>query len=388
MIITQATGNGTELFDAEGSDGDEANTPNTDLTFDLVDPTLPFSINADSGVITVDGLLEVRNYDIIVRVSDNGSPVLNSTASFFVDVVPANNFAPEFSPPFAFDITEEEVPSALVFQFRVIDMDPGQEGTVNLTLLSSGYSSSFRLEFSYGLGYTEGELYLESSFDRETTTNFSLEVLATDVGHELFRRNASQEFFVDVLDVNDNFPEFIGAPYAARVGENATGGFSFFRVEADDEDIDFNAELRFSLEDGSDFNGTFEIDDQLGDVMVNGTLLRAVRSFFQLTIIVADQQGLPGGLNTSTTLNVTVVEVNDKFPVFDDTPETVTIAEDTEEGYVLANISVSDLDTGDAGIVDLSLSQTGSVFRLEGDQLVLNQTVDFEVCHKETRLLC
>ena len=381
-IITQATGNGTELFDVEGSDGDEANTPNTDLTFELADSTLPFSIDPDSGVITVDGLLEVRNYDIVVRVSDNGSPALNSTDSFFVEVVPANNYTPDFSPPFAFDITEEVVPFTPVFRFEVTDMDSGQEGTVNLTLLPSGYSSSFRLEFSYELGFTEGRLYLESSFNRESTTNFSLEVLATDVGHELFRRNASQEFSVTVLDVNDNFPAFIGAPYSARVGENATGGFSFFRVEAEDEDIGDNAELRFSLEDGSDFDGTFQIDPVLGDVTVIGTLLRAVQSFYQLTVTVADQLGLPGGLNASTTLDVTVVEVNDNFPVFNDTPATVSITEDTQEGYVLANISVSDVDTGDAGVVDLSLSQTGSVFRLEGDQLVLNQAVDFEVCHR------
>ena len=372
--------NGTELFVVEGSDADEMGTPNTELTFELTNLTILFSINEDLGAITVAGLLEVRDYDIMVRVRDNGNPVLSSVDSFFVEVVPANNFSPEFQPPFQFDITEEEVPSAPVFLFNVTDMDPGQEGMVNLTLLSSANSSSFRLEFSRGMGFTEGQLYLESSFDRESITNFTLEVGAIDVGHELFRRNTSQVLYVTVLDINDNSPMFIGAPYVAEVGENATAGFSFFQVIAEDDDIDDNAEVRFSLGDGSDFDGTFQIDAEFGDLTVIGTLLRAVQSFYQLTVIATDQRGLPGGLNTSTTLNVTVVEVNDNFPFFNDTPTTVTISEDTQEGYVLVNISVDDVDTGNAGVVDLSLTQTGSIFRLEGNQLILNQAVNFEVC--------
>ena len=96
--------------------------------------------------------------------------------------------------------------------------------------------------------------------------------------------------------------------------------------------------------------------------------------------MVTDLAGSPLGLSSNTTLNVSLIEVNDNPPIFDaDTPSNITIPEDTDPGFVLLNISVSDADTGPSGEVELRLQQRGSVFRLDGYSLVLNMAVDFEV---------
>ena len=151
-------------------------------------------------------------------------------------------------------------------------------------------------------------------------------------------------------------------------------------MTATDNDVGSNANLSFSLAEGSDFNDTFSIDPTLGDVSVIGLLHRATRSSYVLTIIVTDLGGSPFGLSSNTTLSVTVIEVNDNSPIFDpDTPLNVTILEDTYPGFVLLNVSVSDADTGPSGDVVLRLQQRGSVFRLEEYSLVLNEAVDFEV---------
>lgn len=380
-MIIQSTSAGTLLFTVAGDDGDQPGTPNVQLNFDLQNPSLPFAIDSDTGELTVNGTLDVQTYEIVVVVSDNGSPKLSSTASFFVEVAPANSFSPQFQPPLDFSFSENEVPTTPVFNFTVTDDDTGPEGTVNLTLLPSTYSTSFRLEFSYEAdGSTQGRLFLTSDFDRETVQNFTLDVAASDIGHEMFRRNNSTVFSIDVLDQNDNSPMFIGAPYSMNVGENATGGFSFFQVEASDRDVGVNADLRFSLAEGSDYNDTFSVNRTLGDVSVIGTLHRATRSSYLLTIVVTDLAGSPLGLSSNTTLNVSLIEVNDNPPIFDaDTPSNITIPEDTDPGFVLLNISVSDADTGPSGEVELRLQQRGSVFRLDGYSLVLNIAVDFEV---------
>ena len=379
-VIDRSTSIGFELFTVEATDKDQSGTPNVEVTFDLQNPSLPFAIDPDSGVLIVNGGLATRTYDVVVVVSDEGSPSLSSTASFFVEVVPPNNYNPQFQLPLEFTFPENEVPNAMVFQFMVTDDDTGPEGMVNLTLVPSTFSNSFTLEFSYESDGTLGMLFLRSPFDRETVQNFTLTVEATDIGHEMFRKTNSTVLTVEVEDQNDNSPTFIDDPYSANVGENATGGFSFFQVTATDDDVGSNANLSFSLAEGSDFNNTFSVDPTLGDVSVIGMLHRATRSTYTLTIVVTDLGGSPLGLSSNTTLSVTVIEVNDNSPVFDsNTPSNVTIPEDTNPGFVLLNVSVSDADTGPSGEVVLRLQQRGSVFRLEENSLVLNEGVDFEV---------
>lgn len=379
-VIDQSTSIGFELFTVEAIDKDQPGTPNAEVTFELQNPSPPFAIDPNSGVLTVNGVLATGTYDVVVVVSDEGSPSLSSSTSFFVEVVPPNNFNPQFQLPLEFSFPENEVPNAPVFQFTVTDDDTGPEGMVNLTLVPSTFSNSFTLEFSYESDGTLGMLFLRSPFDRETVQNFTLTVEATDIGHEIFRKTNLTVLTVEVEDQNDNSPTFIDDPYSASVGENATGGFSFFQVAATDDDVGSNANLSFSLAEGSDFNDTFSVDPTLGDVSVIGMLHRATRSTYILTIVVTDLGGSPLGLSSNTTLSVTVIEVNDNSPVFDpDTPSDITIPEDTNPGVVLLNVSVSDADTGPSGEVVLRLQQRGSVFGLEENSLVLNEAVDFEV---------
>ena len=308
---------------------------------------------------------------------DGGSPSLNSTGTFTVEVAATNDYSPEFQEPFEFNITENSAPTDSVFTFMVTDEDTGDEGVVNLTLVQSDYSANFSLEFSYESDHTEGRLYLLDPFDRETITNFTLTIEAEDTGHETYRRSAAQNFTVTVLDTNDNAPEFTSTPYSATVAEDRTGGYIFFRVSATDEDSGSNQELLFSLSD--DFSGTFAIDAASGNVSVEGTLLRATRDSYLLEVVVTD--GGDPALNDTTTINVTIDEVNDNVPYFVEptSATTVTLDEDTSTGYVVLNVSVGDDDTGLAGEVGLSLRPSDVPFALENGSLVVDGTLDYEV---------
>ncbi len=382
-MIEETTANGTVLFDIDAIDGDEPGTPNSDVTFDLSDSRLPFYVNPTTGVLTVEGMLSAGFYDIVVIAEDNGSPQIRSNASYIVEVFPPNLNSPEFQPPFDFAVIENFASNSTpVHTFSVTDADPANEGIVNLTLVASGYAENFRLEVNYPVptGTVQGVLYLEMPVDRESVENFTIEVVAIDNANELFQRNSSQVFNVSVDDENDEDPYFIDGPYATNVGEDATNGTVFFQVAANDADIGINAELSFSLGVGSDFNGTFSIDESSGNVSVIGVLLKASRDFYQLVIVVTDLAGDPSGRTNETTLNVTIIEVNDNAPVFSPgTPTNRTIPENTYPGLLLVQFNVSDADTGVAMEYDLSLEQEASVFRLDNNTLVLNTNVDIEV---------
>ena len=362
----------------EARDDDKSGNVNSQVTFELTNSSLPFAINGNSGKITINGSLEARTYEIEVRVTDGGTPSLNSTGTFTLEVAPANNNAPEFEEPFEFDITENLSPSEAVFTFNVTDEDSGNEGTVNLTLTESNYLANFSLDFSHESEYTEGRLYLLDPFDHEMITEFTLTVEATDTGYTQYRRSSTETFTVTVLDVNDNSPVFTDAPYSDTVAEDRTDGYIFFRVSATDDDDGTNKELEFSLLE--DFDGIFDINASSGDVSVEGTLHKATRDQYLLEVFVSD--GGDPSLNDTTTLNITVDEVNDNTPFFiePDAPQTLTLLEDTETGYVLLNVSVGDNDTGLAGQVDLSVDPSDSPFQLDDDNsLVLDTMLNYEV---------
>ena len=365
------------------TDADQRGTANSDLTFELTDPSLPFAIGETSGEITVNGSLDAITYEIEVLVSDGGTPSLNSTGIFTLEVAPANDAAPEFEEPFEFDIVENTSP-APVFTFTVSDDDTGNEARINLTLSDTEYSQNFTLQFNESSSNSvEGYLFLIDEFDRESITNFTLTIEATDTGYDKFRKSSSQVFTVSVLDANDNAPVFTGTPYTDRVAEDRTDGYVFFTVSATDSDVGTNAELEFSLVD--DYNGTFSINSSSGEVAVVGTLHKATQDQYLLEVFVSD--GGDPSLNDTTSLNITIDEVNDNTPYFVEPGEetTLTLDEDIETGLVLLNVSVEDEDTGVAGKVDLSFRPADSPFGIENSSLILDSALDYEVQYYFTK---
>ncbi len=369
---------GTQLFVVNATDADEPGTPNVDITFSLVDPSLPFSIDSVSGNLTTRPTLSVRLYDIVVIARDAGIPPLSSSASFFVNVAAPNFYPPVFQENLEFSILEEEVQPNNVFRFTVTDSDVGDEGRVSLILLPSDYFDAFNLTFSYDdtLGHTIGQLFLVDPFDRESTTNFTLSVRAVDQGNELFRRTSETTIGVTVIDVNDNSPVFVDAPYSVRVPEHTNISTFLLQVVAEDLDSGTNAEILYQILPSIT---EFDIDMESGNITVNADLDRRRQSFYSFNVTATDGGTSP--LSNTTTVEVTVTEINDNQPYFDPPLlSTVTIPEDTQPEFILLNITARDNDTLSAGEVTIRLEQTGNVFGLTKDnQLFLNEEVDFEV---------
>lgn len=383
ITIAQSAPVGTQLFVVNATDADEPSTPNVDITFTLPDPSLPFSIDPESGNLTTRSLapsdsLEIQLYDIVVVARDAGTPPLTSSASFFVNVAAPNFHQPMFQENLDFFVVEEEIPQNEAFRFTVTDGDEGDEGRVSLTLLPSDYSDAFNLTFSYDdtLELTIGQLYLVDPFDRESMTNFTLSVRAVDQGNELFRRTSETTIGVTVIDVNDNSPVFVDAPYSVQVPEHTNVSTFLLQVVAEDLDSGTNADILYQILPSIT---EFEIDMESGNITVNADLDRRRQSFYTFNVTATDGGTPP--LSNTTTVEVIVTEINDNRPYFDPPLlSIVTIPEDTQPEYILLNITARDNDTLSAGEVTIRLEQSGNVFGLTKDnKLFLNEEVDFEV---------
>ena len=385
VTIPQSTVPDTSLFTITATDADQVNTSNSQITFSLEDPTLPFAIDANSGLLSTrlgSPDLAAQLYTITVLAADGGTPALTGTATVMVDVAAPNFQAPVFPDGLVFDITEnaKPVPDMELYSFDITDGDVAGEGRVDAAFVQTEYSPFFRLETSISDSMTTVRILYSNEtaqFDREQLENFTLTVIATDLGNELFRMSTEADILVTILDANDNPPVFIGDPYTAQVAEDAEVGTSIAQVSTMDADIGNNAVAMYSFLNyaGSDF----AIDGVSGNITVNGPLTVTGQSLV-LTVGAFD-----GVFSVNTTISIIVLEVNDNAPQFASfVPPTISLPEETETETVLLNVSVSDADTGVSGEVVLSLEQDGDLFgyaAYESNEfyIFLNQPLDFEV---------
>ena len=389
MTIALSSLEGTPIITITATDGDEPNTQNTEIMFTLVDTSLPFTLNETSGQLSSGLGLEGREYAVEVIAADNGMVPgpLSTTGTVTVQVAPANSYDPMFPDNLTFVIEENSSPMGALYEFTVTDGDDGMEGMVQIVLVPSEYSSDFTIQSVNG---TLGRIFYSGpGFDREMISNFTLTVQATDQGIPAFRRTSVATVGVTIGDVNDNPPMFVGAPYAVSVSENTAEDTSIAKAMTTDADI---GPITYTL---LEYGGTeFRIDENTGDILVNGSLSLSMSSrmqhFYRIDINASD-----GVFTVSTYINITVTEVNDNAPMFSEfSPPLmqagISLSEDTVVGAVILNISVTDLDTGLSGNGVLSIQQDGNTFRSGSYEsnvfyLSLNEELDFEVSDMATK---
>ena len=106
-----------------------------------------------------------------------------------------------------------------------------------------------------------GIITLAKNLDRETQETYNLTVKAVDQGMPQLCSLAT--LTVQVLDVNDNPPEFVSRSYHTSLIESAAIGSEVIRVVATSLDSGINAEIEYSIVGGNE-HGKFTIDKQSG----------------------------------------------------------------------------------------------------------------------------
>ena len=77
------------------------------------------------------------------------------------------------------------------------------------------------------------------------------------------RMTAVTHVIIELLDVNDNPPEFVQLTYEQVLGEDAPLGSTVTQVYATSRDIGVNAQISYHIVAGND-GGHFEIDSESG----------------------------------------------------------------------------------------------------------------------------
>ena len=293
----------------------------------------------------------------LIDVNDNNpvfreNPAETANVSFSSICVEYNS---TYNLPCYYTQIQESAAPGLILAVFTTDKDIS-DNALSLYSISSHNDSMFRIDSS------TGQLFNDLAFNHEIEHLHVITVIATNAGSP--QLIASALVVVDVLDANDNKPIFDQPIYNFTVYENNALDVNdtvmkFVGVaQATDIDDGRNGELSYRFISGN-FNDAFTVSD--GTITVTDTLDRESLSDSIFDLIL---QATDGNQNQQQTGNarvfITVLDINDNIPTFQETEYVVTIDEEYPVGVIIPipGFTASDTDLSANGTLYYELSDT------------------------------
>ncbi|XP_011359376.1 cadherin-20 isoform X1 [Pteropus medius] len=219
------------------------------------------------------------------------------------------------------------------------DMDRG-DGSIKYILSGEGAGVVFTIDD------TTGDIHAIQRLDREERAQYTLRAQALDrrTGRPM---EPESEFIIKIQDINDNEPKFLDGPYIATVPEMSPVGTSVIQVtatDADDPTYGNSARVVYSILQGQPY---FSVDSKTG--VIRTALMnmdREAKEYYEVIIQAKDMGGQLGGLAGTTTVNVTLSDVNDNPPRFPQKHYQMSVLESAPVSSTVGRVFAKDLDEG------------------------------------------
>ncbi|XP_041948909.1 protocadherin alpha-1-like [Alosa sapidissima] len=285
--------------------------------------------------------------NLILTAVDGGNPPRSGTTELIIDVLDANDNAPEFSKSvYKVQVSENTPIGTPVLTVTASDADEGVNGELIYTFKQGqrGIFEKFAINQSTGVITTLGKL------DYEETGAYELRVEAHDRGHTPLASHC--KVLVEILDVNDNPPDIKLSSLLENVREDAKKGTAIALITVQDRDGGKNGHVHCSIPDGI----PFLLESSQGkyySLVLGGTLDRETNSEYNITVTATDE-GTPPLTSTSCVV-VHVSDVNDNAPHFPENVINVYVRENTPVGTSILSLTAYDLDANENAQVTYSL---------------------------------
>ncbi|XP_044060666.1 protocadherin gamma-A10-like [Siniperca chuatsi] len=307
-----------------------------------------FSIDESTGVISVSGLIDFekeKKYELRLEARDRGG--LTGTSKVIIEVSDVNDNVPVINiMSFSNTISEDAPLGTTVAVINVKDADSETNGQIKCTI---DKTLPFKIKSSITNYYN---LVADQHFDRETTAEYDITIIATDSGSPPLSSSVTLQ--LRITDVNDNGPVFDKNLYSAHITENNSPGMSITTVNARDSDWHQNARISYFLEDtqisGNPVSNYVAINSETG-------VLHAVRSFDyeqikELQLTVKAQDGGSPPLSSNVTVKIMIQDQNDNPPQVLYPVQTggslvaEMVPRSADVGYLVTKVVAVDVDSG------------------------------------------
>ncbi|XP_017844659.1 cadherin-23 [Drosophila busckii] len=368
---------GARVATIQAADADAGDFGKITFLMDRISSQGKFTIDADTGVLTVADTLDRETkdfYNLVIEAWDNyqfgflAGESRNAFKQVFITILDENDNAPEVSlPTSCVLITEYHELHESIASIAGKDADDANlpNGQLEFAITQGNQKGLFELR---QLDAWHAQVFASSSL-RNKYGNYSLTITTRDLG---VPANVVQSTLdICVSDFNDHAPVFVRPLHntTVRVPENATVGTMILQAFASDADMGQNALVRYRLKpDPLGSYKLFDLHSQTGELFLREKLNRNKQKIHELRIEAYDQ-GLPTSLSTDLDLTVYVRNVNDYEPQFVVNEIYVNVTEHADVGAERIKLP----DTIDKDELDLDeqneLPHQVCFFILQGNEL-------------------
>jgi VCBS repeat-containing protein len=325
-----------------------------------------FRIDAVTGQIFIENpgvvdFFQNPSFNLVVQVTDNGTPVLSDTANITITVTQSTLPPPPIINDQSFNVNENAPNGTVVANLGLT----GGTAPFNYFITAGNTGNAFVIDNG------TGNLIVANSSQVNFGINqsFTLQVLVLDSSNPQLADQAT--ITVNVLDVND--PPVI-SNQVFSVAENRPVGHVVGQVVASDPDI--GQTLTFAIT-GGDPMGMFAIDANTGVITTaTSTLDFETMPLFNLTVQVTDN-GVPA-LSSSATVTINVLDLNEQPVILG--PTVFNVAENRPVGHVVGQLNAFDPDLGQTLTWSLTGGDPTGIFNLSSTGLltIARATLNYE----------
>ncbi|XP_051275370.1 protocadherin gamma-A11-like [Dicentrarchus labrax] len=311
---------------------------------------------------------------LLLTAFDGGSPQRSGTVVIHVTVLDANDNVPGFSQSvYKTSLPENSFLDTLVITVSATDADEGVNGEITY-----GFDHVSDENQMFSLNPKTGEVKVAGSIDYEKESSYEIQISAKDgLGLASYAT-----LIIEITDINDNAPVIYLKSLSNLIPENVSPGTEVGIINVQDRDSETNRQVRCSIQQNVPFKLVPSIKNYYS-LVTTGQLDRELVSDYNITITATDEGSPP--LSSSKTVQLSVADINDNPPVFEEQSYSAYVTENNKPGSTLCSVTARDPDWRQNGTVIYSLlagevngAPVSSYLSVNGDTGVIHAVRSFD----------
>ncbi|XP_037317226.2 protocadherin beta-15-like [Pungitius pungitius] len=311
---------------------------------------------------------------LLLTAFDGGSPQRSGSVVIHITVLDANDNVPVFSQAvYKASLPENSPVDTLVIKVSATDADEGLNSEI-----AYGFDHVSDEKQAFTLNYKTGEIKVAEPIDYEKESSYEFQIAAKDgLGLASYAT-----VIIDITDLNDNAPVIFIKSLSNPIPENVSPGTEVGIVNVQDRDSESNRQVRCSIQQNVPFKLVPSIKNYYS-LVTTGQLDRELESDYNITITATDEGSPP--LSSSKTVQLSVADINDNPPVFEEQSYSAYVTENNKSGSTLCSVTARDPDWRQNGTVIYSLlpgevigAPVSSYLSVNGDTGVIHAVRSFD----------
>ncbi|XP_016278650.2 protocadherin-23 [Monodelphis domestica] len=315
---------------------------NGQLSYSLLSDGKFFKMNPNTGEIinwiALDREHQVH-HQLIVLVTDHGSPPQNATMITYISVTDLNDnkpYFPQFLPgkELKIKVLEGQTADMLVTTVFAKDLDSGNNGEVLYSLSSEESSEHFKIDAN------SGEIRTTSPLSYNHRPHYRMVVVASDQGMPPLQGQAV--IHIQVIPLSKERSSVSGYIHHLVIPENFKPAKVMSLIKSPDYLQQHNGVLQLNIvEEDKDIH--FEVESSTGDLFLSRELDYEMTSHYLLRVMTRDNSKTPP-LNSTIFLSIDVEDQNDHSPSFQEDFIVISIEENVSIGTLVYTFNAKDGD--------------------------------------------